>query len=408
MRILIVSQYFWPEEFRINDIAEGLVERGYEVTVLTGFPNYPKGQLEKGYSWLGPYSESFGGVKIIRVPLITRGKGKSLRLVFNYISFVLTASLAGPIFCKGKFDAIFVYQPSPVTVGIPARILGKIKKAPILFWVQDLWPESLTATNAIKSGWIIKKVGHLVRWIYKGCHKILVQSKAFVEPVQKMGVAKNNIYYFPNSAEAFYQPEPAETQWNGPELPEGFRVMFAGNIGKAQSFETILSAAEILMPHKHIQWVIVGDGREIPWLRREIEQRGLHKSFHLMGRHPVETMPLWFSQADVMLASLSKDPIFSMTIPAKVQSYLACGRPIIASIDGEGSRIVEESNSGIGVGAQDSKALADAVLAMSRMTKAEREAMGKNAHQYFQTHFSRERLLDRLEGWFKEVSEGGK
>ena len=183
---------------------------------------------------------------MIRVPLVPRGKGGSVMLALNYLSFMLTASLIGPWRCRGKHDVIFVYEPSPVTVGVPARIIARLKKVPIFFWVQDLWPDSLLATGAKTTPMTIKLIDYLVRWIYKGCARILVQSEAFVEPIEKMGVSRDRILYFPNSAEAFYRPMPQRFSWDGPPLPKGFRVMFAGNIGAAQSFDTILSAAEKL------------------------------------------------------------------------------------------------------------------------------------------------------------------
>ncbi|MDK4736445.1 glycosyltransferase family 4 protein [Rhizobium sp. CNPSo 3490] len=402
MRILVISQYFWPEDFRINDLVRGLSERGHKITVLTGLPNYPKGELAPGYRWHGPYVENYEGVKVVRAPLVTRGASKGVRLLLNYVSFAISASLVGLLRCRENYDAIFVYEPSPITVGVPARVMSWFKRTPVFFWVQDLWPESLSATGAVKNKKVLGAVGALVRWVYRGCKVVLAQSEGFRKPLMTMQVPDERIVYFPNSAEAFYKPVPRGTSWSGQELPDGFRVMFAGNMGAAQSLDTIVEAADILRNEKTIKWIIVGDGRQREWVQNEVARRGLQEAVHLMGRHPVHTMPSWFAQADVMLASLSCDPIFAMTIPAKIQSYLACAKPIIAALDGEGARIVEEAGTGVGVPAENARALADAVLAMSRKSPDELRQMGESGLDYFNGEFERELLLNKLEAVFEK------
>lgn len=403
MRVLVVSQYFWPENFRINDLVEGLLERGHEITVLTGLPNYPSGKLASGFTFRGPYSGTFGRAQVVRVPLIPRGSGGGIKLFLNYASFAIAAS-AMLWRCKGPYDAILVFEPSPITVGIPARLAGKIKGAPILFWVQDLWPESLAATGAITSPRALKLVESLVRWIYKGCARVLVQSEAFVHPIAALGVAREKIRYFPNSAEAVYQPRKINPVWTGPAIPPGFRVMFAGNIGAAQSIETILVAAEILRPYGEIQWIILGEGRLAAWLKQEIAQRGLEGQIHLMGPFPMATMPDWFTQADAMLATLRRDPAFALTIPSKIQSYLACAKPIVAALDGEGARVVQLAGAGFTAPAQDAAGLAEAVLKIYKMSPASRRALGNNGRRYYEENFDRDTLLDKLEVWLSEVA----
>lgn len=408
MRILVVSQYFRPENFRLNDVVEGLHARGHAVTVLTGLPNYPSGQFFSGYGWGGPWRETLGGAEVVRVPLIPRGRGGSFRLALNYLSYAISACLFGPWRCRGRFDAILVYEMSPVTVGIPARLLSRLTGAPILFWVQDLWPESLSAAGAVTSPRILGAVAAMVRWIYRGCARVLVQSEAFFAPVEAMGVPTSRIVYQPNSAEAFYRPLPLRGPWSGPPLPEGFRVMFAGNVGMAQSLDTMVAAAERLRGYPDIHWIVVGDGRAMSSLRKELAERGLEGCVHLMGRFPVESMPEWFAQADVMLASLRREPIFALTIPSRVQSYLACARPIVAALDGEGARIVEAAGAGFGVPAEDAGALAESVLRLYEMSGTEREAMGQRGRAYFDAHFLRERLLDRLEDTMRDAAGGGR
>ncbi len=407
MKVLIITQYFWPESFRINDLAQGLVKIGHRVMVLTGKPNYPDGQFFDGYSFWARNREMFAGIEVIRVPLVPRGDGSSFRLVVNYLSFALFASLLAPFRVRGNFDAIFVYEPSPVTVGLPALVLKRLKHAPILFWVQDLWPESLSATGAVRSQWVLNRVASLVSFIYKGCDLVLVQSRSFVERVRALGAQADKIRYFPNSAEELYRPVPREGVPQRGVLPNGFRVMFAGNIGAAQSFETILDAAARLRDHRQIHWVILGDGRQSSWVQEEVSRRGLSHCVHLLGRYPVESMPEWFAQAEVLLVTLKKDPIFALTIPSKIQSYMACGRPILAALEGEGARIVEEARAGVVVPAEDSSALAKAVQRLALMPPSEREAMGLNGRQYFLQEFDRNSLVARLDSWMNELVRTG-
>ncbi len=406
VKVLIISQYFWPESFRINDIALGLKERGHDVTVLTGKPNYPGGDFFSGYGYFKRAREDYHGISVRRVPLCPRGRGGSLRLALNYLSFALLASVLGPWRCREGYDAILVYEPSPITVGLPAVVMKWLKGAPVLFWVQDLWPESISATGAVRSPLALGLVERLVCWIYRGCDRILVQSEAFVEPIERLGVERERIHYFPNSAEGIYQPLRLEE--SAPErarIPAGFRVVFAGNIGKAQDFETILGAVERLKTYQDIQWVILGDGRMLSWVAEQVGRRNLADTVHLLGRHPVESMPRYFALADVMLVTLRDEPIFALTIPAKVQSYLACARPVIAALRGEGARVIREAGAGLTPPPEDPDALAEAVLAMYSMPVAERRAMGARGREYFEAHFERNVLLQRLDDWMKELAQ---
>ncbi len=393
MKLLILSQYFWPENFRINDVAEGLASRGHSVTVYTALPNYPSGKFFQGYGAWGPFTGDFHGVKVRRVPIMPRGKGGSFRLALNYLSHAFMASVLAP-FLNGRFDAILVYEPSPMTIGIPARVLRALKGVPLVFWVQDLWPESLSATGAVRSRAALALVDGLIKWIYRGCDRVLVQSEAFIASVEAHGVPRERIRYLPNSAEAFYRKLPAERQ-------PGFCVMYAGNIGAAQDFPTILAAAERV---PDVRWIIIGDGRMREWVESEIGRRGL-RNVQLLGQRPSEEMPRYFAQADVLLATLRREPIFAYTIPSKIQSYLACGRPVIAAIEGEGGRIIRSAGAGWAVPPEDPAALAEAVLAASRLERSELDAMGNRGEAWFRSHFEREQLLTRLEGFLQEVKK---
>lgn len=405
MKILVVSQYFWPETFRINDLVTGLKERGHDITVLTGKPNYPYGIFFPGYSFFSRGKEVFQDVPVYRVPLIPRGKGQRWRLALNYFSFVFFASVFGPFQCRGRFDLIFVYEPSPITVCLPAIVLKWLKRAPLILWVGDPWPESLSATGAVQSPRILNWVTKLVRFIYRQCDLILVQSEAFIASVIARGAEPLQVGYFPNWAELLYQVvTPSVDAPERKQMPDGFRVMFAGNIGAAQSFETILAAAKNLLPYADIHWVILGDGHRKNWVEAQVHVLGLQGRVHLLGQRPVETMPYYFALADVMLVTLRRDPVFALTVPSKVQSYLACAKPIISAAGGETAQVVENSGAGFSCPAEDAIALADAVLKLYRMSPKERQEMGEKGGAYYEAHFQRERLLDKLEGWMREIA----
>lgn len=404
MKLLILSQYFWPENFRINDVVDGLVGRGHSVTVYTALPNYPTGRFFDGYGTLGPYRERYKSAEVRRVPIVSRGSGSGMRLALNFASHAIASTLLAPFHARGHFDAILVYEPSPMTIGIPARFLRRLKRAPVLFWVQDLWPESLEATGAIRSRAALRLVDRLIKWIYRGCDRVLVQSEAFIPSIRAHGVPDARIRYLPNSAENFYRRlAPAVHDDEARELPPGFRVLYAGNIGAAQDFPTILAAAERLKDERSIQWIVLGEGRMRAWVEEEVRRRGLTATVHLLGQRPPERMSRYFAHADVLLATLRREPIFAYTIPSKIQTYIACGKPVIAALDGEGGRIIREAGAGWAVPAEDPSALAEAVLTASRTPKPEREAMGNRGEAWFREHFEREKLLSRLEAELAEV-----
>ena len=405
MRVLVLSQYFWPENFLINDVVAGLVARGHEVVVYTGLPNYPGGRYFAGYGALGPFSEEYRGAQVLRVPMVPRGGGGAFRLVLNYFSFAVLTTLLAPVAVRGRFDAILVFEPSPMTIGIPARALRALKRAPLAFWVQDLWPESLSATGAVRSRAILHLVEALIRWIYRGCDRVLVQSQAFIPSVEAHGVPRSRIRYLPNSADPLYRKVTASSEdAEASELPAGFRVMYAGNIGAAQDFGTILAAAELLKERRDIQWIVLGEGRMRAWVEEEVHGRGLGATFHLLGARAPERMPRYFAHADVLLATLRREPIFAYTIPSKIQSYIACGRPVIAALEGEGGRIIRDAGAGWVAPPEDPQALAEAVLAARALAKPELDAMGSRGEAWFREHFEREKLLARLEEFLAEVA----
>jgi glycosyltransferase involved in cell wall biosynthesis len=404
MRILVVSQYFWPENFRINDLVQEFVQRGHDITVLTGYPNYPGGEIFEDFRNAPSAFSHFSGAKVCRVPLITRGKG-GLHLALNYLSFMLSATLLGPMRLRSQsFDVVFVFEPSPVTVGIPAVVLGKLKRAPVVFWVLDLWPETLAAVGAVRSRRFLEVIGWLVRFIYNRCELVLGQSKGFLGGIAKYCSDARKIRYFPSWAEEVFNHGGVQLASEVPVQNGSFNVLFAGNIGEAQDFPAVLDAAECLKDNSAIRWLIVGDGRMTDWLRQEIIRRGLEQRFFLLGRFPFERMPSFYAHADVLLVSLKADPVFSLTIPGKVQSYLMAEIPLVGMLDGEGANVIREAQAGIACSAGDSLGLAQAVQELAAMSKDERLILGRNGRAYAKQEFGRKALMDRLEGWFDEVS----
>lgn len=404
MKILIVTQYFWPETFRINDLALGLRDRGHDVSVLTGLPNYPSGKLFPGYRH-GLQRDSYEGIPIVRVPMLTRGSSKGARLALNYFSFAFSAAFFGPWLCRQKVDVIFAFEPSPIFVGWPAMIMKWFKRAPLLFWVQDLWPESLSATGALHGGMLYRAVDRMVRHIYRNCDRVLIQSPGFREPIENQAVPAAKIVEYPNWAESLYTPiDLPDSAPEHTELPQGFRILFAGNIGASQSFPTILRAAELCRDELRIKWVILGDGREKAAVEEEVRARGLDQHVFLLGRRPVETMPRYFAASDVLLLTLKRDPAFARVIPSKLQSYLACGKPVLGAVDGDGADAIRQGNAGLVVPAEDAEALADAARQMFQSRDIDRQRWGQNGLDYSRQHFDRDRLIEKLETMFAEAA----
>jgi glycosyltransferase involved in cell wall biosynthesis len=396
MKILIVTQYFWPENFKINDIAKALIERGHYVSVLTGKPNYPEGKFYKSYSYFNKNYEVWNNIKIYRSFISPRGNGKGLSLFLNYISFAIASSIR-LFFIRDKFDRIFVYEPSPITVGIPAIVCKFKFNAPIYFWVQDLWPESLTAAGGVNNKYIIGFFSGLTKVIYFHSFKILVPSKAFIPYILKQGVSINKLIYYPNSTESFYKKNPVNPEFST-RFPEGFILIFAGNLGEAQSFNTIIGAIHLLVNDGiNVQLIVLGNGRMKDFIQNKVVELGLSNNIHLWGSFESNIMPEFFSCADALLVTLKKDLIFSLTIPSKIQSYLASGKPIIASLDGEGAKIVEDAKAGFTSNSEDVIGLKDAIRKMYLLSPNQQIELGDNARSYFEKEFEREMLVDKLE-----------
>lgn len=397
LKVLIVTHYFWPENLKINDVAAGLVEKGCSVSVLTGLPNYPGGKIYKGFSILKNFKETFQGITIYRAPIIPRGNGSPFRLALNYLSTALSASIR-LLFIPSRFDSVLVYGASPVTTGIPAIVAKYRFKVPIYFWIQDLWPESISAAGGVTNKYILLIVGKLTKFIYGQCHYILVQSKAFIPFVVNQEVANNKIIYLPNSTESFYKSKGLKDKYRH-LMPKTTPIfMFAGNIGEAQGFNVIIESAVYLRDRGiNISWIIIGDGRLKEYLAKRILELGLQSNVLLFGSYPSEEMPHFFVHADALIVTLKKNFIFSLTIPNKIQSYMASSKPIIASLDGEGGRVLLEAGCGLVSSSGDFMSFSQSAIEFLNLPEADKLTMGKNGKNYFDLEFDRDVQLSRLQ-----------
>lgn len=403
MRILIVSQYFHPENFRINQLATALKDGGHDVVVVTAEPNYPSGQFAEGYGFWGPFREDYRGIQVIRTPIFARGRGRGWELVLNYLSFVIFASLFGITRVRGRFDACIAWCSSPITIAIPAIVYRFFTATPLAIWVQDIWPETFFAVmkKGTKSG--SKRQSRLLRfalelvvkWIYRHSDQIWIQSTAYEKSVLAHGGRLDQLEYVPNWAEDFYDAR----RWAGivaDPLPPN-SLVFAGNLGRAQGLETLIDAAEITRresPEAH--WVFVGDGVLRAWLQEEVNKRDLQSHVTFLPRRPPPDMPKVLKAASAVLVTLGKDAAYAMTVPSKVQSCMAAGRPIIGTLIGEPARLVGEAKCGSIAPAQDPAALAKAVKEFIALPDEERARMGENGNAFYRAHFTQSLLVARI------------
>lgn len=395
MKILFISQYFYPEDFKGNDIVFELAKKGHCIDVLTGIPNYPQGKYFDGFGFLKNNDEKIGeNIFIYRSKLIPRGNS-FLTLVLNYFSFPLFSYFKLNKL-KKDYDIIFVQQLSPVLMVLPALWMKKRIQKPIVSWILDLWPESLIATTSIKKGFVVKLLDGFVKKFYKASDVILISSQYFKQSIlSKTPEVESRIKYFPNWAEDNIALNDKRIDLSNIEFPNGYNVMFAGNVGDAQDFESILKAAELSI-NTGVNWLIVGDGRRLNWVKDEIKVRNI-TNVYLLGRHPLEAMPSFFEKADAMLVSLRDEPIYSMTVPAKIQAYMSCGKVIFGMLNGEGNELINKSNIGIAVEAGDYKQLVSAIEKVKILGLEKITEMENNSLKYYNENFTKLKLINELE-----------
>lgn len=393
-KILVISQYFYPEQFRINDICNTWVDSGYEVTVLTGIPNYPKGAFYDGYGIFKKRRTIFNGVKIIRIPIFPR-KNSSLMLALNYISFVISGIIWSYLH-KEDYDFVFIYEVSPMTQALPGIKFAKRKHIPTYLYVMDLWPENFEVITGIKNKNILKVLNKMVDYIYDNCQLILTASQSFRKNIVNRGIESDKVLFWPQYAEGFYQPISEHSTL----IPDDDTVnlTFTGNIGEAQGLDILVSVAQqIKMENLAVRFNLVGDGRYKKTLIADVKSHGVEQYFNFVAAVPAKDIPKILSSSDATLITMKQNPIFKMTIPAKLQSGLACAKPIIVSADGEVSEIVLESQSGLVSPAGNSIQLFKNIKRFVELSKEERSAMGAAARKYFEDNYQKEKLMNQID-----------
>ena len=394
--ILVVSQYFYPENFRINDICKEWVKRGYKVTVITGIPNYPAGEFYNGYGFNKRRKEIWNGIHIIRIPLIPRGTN-SIGLISNYLSFVVTGFFKSH-FNSIKADYVFTFEVSPMTQALLGCWFAKKLKVPHYLYVQDLWPENVITVTGISNPKIIKPIDKMVDYIYKNTDEIFATSPSFVEEIcnRKVKVPHEKVHYWPQYAEEFYRPLERKSVEEIPD-DDSFKIIFTGNIGTAQGLQILPLVAELLT-NENVKFIIVGDGRYLKEFQQEIKKRGVQNQFIMISRQPAERIPELLSACDAAFLSFQNDELWTKTIPAKLQSYMACGMPIIAAADGETARIINLANCGLCCPIGDAEKLN---IRIKEMLNLNLNVFKKNSRQFFCENFDKKKLMDEMEYYFR-------
>ena len=394
-RLLFICQYFYPEVFRGNDIAFDMAKKGVDVTVICGTPNYPQGKFFKGYDPFKRNREIIDGVTVIRIPIIPRGTGSKIQLMLNFFSYFVNASLYLPfhLLLRKKYDACFVQQLSPVMMSFPGVVFKKLTHRKLYTWVLDLWPESIKVAGGINNRRILGFFGWFSKLEYKNSDCIYVSSKGFKKNIITKGDFAHKIKFLPNWAEdAIKSSEILPI----PALPKGFNVLFTGNIGEAQDFESIVEAARLLSPEESIHFIIVGDGRKKQWVENQISNHNIGDRIILLGRYDITYMHSFFNAADCMLLSLKDDEIMNLTVPAKMQAYLTSGKPIVAMINGDANELIAEINCGIAVDASNPAKLVNAIRSIKALSPLEREQMGRRGRQYCNENYDKASILNNL------------
>lgn len=394
-KLLIISHHFWPENFLINDIALKLKKKKFTVTVLTGFPNYPKGEIFKKYKKIKSLKyENFNGINIIRLPIIPRKKGKFHQLVLNYVSYLISGFYyLRKINLKNNFDHVFVYSTSPITTALLGIYLKKKYKKKLSIWVQDLWPESVKNTGYIKNNFLIYLISLIVKYIYKNSDNIIAQSKSF----------KKNINRFTNKKIEIIENSHFNIQNQKYQIPQEIKkllkkyycITFLGNIGKAQSIETILSTSKKLINFKNIHLLLIGGGSEVENTKNYIKKNKL-KNISIFGPYPSGLALEILKKSKASLLTLKKDKIFSQTVPNKFQTYLFAGKPILVSANGEVSKLTRNNKVGFTSPSENSNKLLQNIIKLYNLDEKNLHKFKKNSSKFYKNSFDINKQLKKM------------
>ena len=405
MKILVVCQHYWPENFRINDIVDGFIERGAEVDVLCGQPNYPAGQFFEGYDSHSVKEEDHGRVKVYRTFEIKRGNNSNLRIFLNYVTFPIASYLRAGKLMKNHYDRVFIYQLSPVMMAAAGLRIGKKKKIDTTMYILDIWPQNLYSVLDIKSKLLRKMMYSISMNIYKKPDKLITVSEKMRQYfIEKLDRPEDNVTFVPQFPEKLYE-ERKSSETLRARFEGGFRIVFTGNISPAQNFDMVTDAAALLKKEGYtdIKFIIVGDGMSAGDLKESVEKKALQDIFYFEGFRPIGEMPEYADIADALIATLKSEGVEDYSIPAKVMSYMASGKPLLIAMEGEINDIIHRAECGLTSDPDDAAQLAENIKTLYHMDKASRDQMGKNAYLYQQEHFERDKSIDKI----LEVITGG-
>ena len=399
MKILVVSQYFWPENFKVNDLCIELKKQGNEVNVLTGKPNYPDGNYFKGYKFSGYSIDNYNDIVVNRVPILPRRNGSNINLILNYFSFLLFACFF-VLFNKKKYDMVFSYAVSPITSVIPGILVKFFYGTKFYIWIQDLWPESTYVNDRVKNGFIKYLLNKIVSLIYKNSDKIFIQAESMRIPIKKKmknNYVQSNVIFLPNWAEDFYYKDVNDKFKYSELIPsDKFVVLFAGNIGSGIDVSSVIKTISLLVHNDNIKFIFIGGGSEKKYFHQKINELNLNKNVVFIKRYPPQEMPYFYKLADLLFTSFRDDEIYSYTLPSKIPTYMASGKPLIAMANGQTSITIKEANCGLVVPSGDYKKLASKIELLSKYSKEELKILGENGKKYSKEIFNKFNIVNKI------------
>lgn len=397
-RILVFTNHYRPENFKINEVVDWLIEAGHIVHVITAWPNYPSGKLFSEFNPLEHSFEKKGNLSIRRLPIILRGQGTKVRLIANYVSYFISTLCYTLylIFFKKKYDKVLVHHTSPFFIAFSGILYKRTKRVEALLWDLDLWPETLEAVGFITSKRLLNWIRYFVLMIYRHFNVVLVSSKGFLNEVKKR-VPHQNIFYFPNWAESALEENKIKDITIDNLKTNAIKILYAGNIGFAQGFES-LTKAIISLPKGLFQWVFIGDGRYLKKLKIDLAEQIINKDVLIIPQQKIEDIPSYTDKADFLYVSLNDNPLFKRTVPAKLQGYMTAKKPILGRISGEGAAIIKESYCGYFVSSDNVEQLKNMLLKISKLTSNKRDHLANNGLSYYKENFHssirKEQLLE--------------